>query len=217
MQERRFVLFSRLTASLHDKRPVNLELGARYGLLGGRVKPLHTPLPARQGIVERNTGQKTSQCQKRVCYLAGAWTIPQSSWQRSCVLLDVEHVPLNAFSYSWSSEKKRVRRRVRPCYLLQSRLLKEERSLSTGSLFSLLFLFWKIHLLANLDALKMLLNCPLPEVTWKSVDLRVLDRMEGTVDGTGEDMQTLCWNSAEKTGESPFFFFGWLAKINAGT
>ena len=46
MQERRFVLFSRVAASLHDKRPVNAELGAGYGLLGGQVKPLHTPLPA---------------------------------------------------------------------------------------------------------------------------------------------------------------------------
>ena len=35
---------------------------------------------------------------------------------------------LSVFSYSWSSEKKRVRLRVRPCYLLQSRQTKDERS-----------------------------------------------------------------------------------------
>ena len=48
MQERRFALFSRVAASLYDKRPVNAELlvGAGCGLLGGQVKPLHTPLPA---------------------------------------------------------------------------------------------------------------------------------------------------------------------------
>ena len=50
---------------------------------------------------------------------------------KGCVLLDVSHMPpaiLSVFSYSWSSEKKRVRLRVRPCYLLQSRLSQEERS-----------------------------------------------------------------------------------------
>ena len=51
MQQERSVLFSWVTASLHDvdKRPVNAELGAvsgPYGLIGGRVKRLHTPLPA---------------------------------------------------------------------------------------------------------------------------------------------------------------------------
>ena len=75
-----------------------------------------------------NTGQKT--CQKHVCCLAGAGQFLNQAHKR-CVLLDVSHVPPaipSVFSYSWSSEKKRVRLRVRPCYLLQSRLSKEERS-----------------------------------------------------------------------------------------
>ena len=37
-------------------------------------------------------------------------------------------VIVSVFSYSWSSEKKRVCLRVRPCYLLQLRLPKDERS-----------------------------------------------------------------------------------------
>ena len=80
---------------------------------------------------------------------------------KGCVPLDVSRMPLvilSVVSYSWSSEKKRVRLRVRPWYLLQSRLSKDERSSSTGSLFSLIFSFWKLCLLANLDALKMLLD-----------------------------------------------------------
>ena len=77
---------------------------------------------------------------------------------------------------------------------------------------SLLFLVGKIHLLAKLDALKMLLNYPLPEITWKAVDLRILDRilLEQTVDGTGADRQTFCWNSVRNTAilQTPFCMRG---------
>ena len=159
-----------------------------------------------QGIVERNTGQKT--CQKHVCCLvAGAWTIPQSSSQRSCAL--------GRQSYATGDTKRLV---------IQLIIRKEKGSSSgkallpfpittikrravipsTGSLFYLLFLFWKLHLLANLDAFKMLLDYPLPEVTWKAVDWRVLDRVERTVNDTGADTQTLCWDSAQKIGKSTY-------------
>ena len=158
---------------------------------------------------------------KNVCAIcAGASTIPLSTSQRLCAL--------GRQSYATGDTK---------CFLIQLIIRKEKGSpsgktllpspittikrrvvipASTGSLFSLLFLFWKLHLLANLDALKMLLDYPLPDFTSKVVDLRVLDRVEGTVDGTGADTQTLCWDSMQKIGKSTNFFFGWLAKINAG-
>ena len=132
---------------------------------------------------------------------------------KGCVLLDVSHMPpaiLSVFSYSGSSELKRVRLRVRSGLLpsLITTIKKRAVIPSTGSLFSFLFLFWKLHLLhANLDALKMLLDYPLPEVTWKAVDLRVLDRVEGTVAGTGADTQTLCLGfHAENRKEHLIFF-----------
>ena len=92
------------------------------------------------------------------------------------------------FSYSWSSEMKRVRLLVRPCYLLQSRQSKDERSyhpLEVSFPSSFYYESWTSLQFASLDVLKISLDYPLPAVTWKAVDLRVLDRVEGTVDGTG--------------------------------
>ena len=155
----RFVLFSRIAAFLYDKRHVNAKLVADYdGLLEGQVKPWHTPLPVQWGIVKRNTGQKT--CQKRVCYLSRRMDNSSIKLTKVCVLLDVSHVPpviLSVFSYSWSSEKKRVRLQVRPRYFLQSWLSKDEQSYNPLAVSFPCSFILKVAPL-NLDALKMLLD-----------------------------------------------------------
>ena len=60
-RKRRFVLFGRVDAALHDEHFVNADPGIVYGQLEGQVKRFPAPFPSRQGIVERNTGQKTRQ------------------------------------------------------------------------------------------------------------------------------------------------------------
>ena len=53
----------------------------------------------------------------------------------------------------------------------------------------------------------MLLDYALREVTRKAKDLRVLDRVEGTIDGTGADTQILqVVYSTHKIGKSLVFF-----------
>ena len=144
---------------------------------------------------------------KNVCAIQQAHGQFLNQTHKGCVLLDVSHMPpaiLSVSSYSWTLKQKRVRLRVRPGLLSSPIETIKRRAVipSIGNSFFLLFLFWKMHLLANLDALKMLLDYPLPEVTWKAVDLRVLDRVEGTIDSTGVDTQTLRWYSMQEIGQS---------------
>ena len=64
---------------------------------------------------------------------AHGWVLSQI--HKGCVFLDVSHMPpaiLSVFSYSWSSEKKRVRLRVRPYFLLQSRLKRSYHPLTVS-------------------------------------------------------------------------------------
>ena len=121
------------------KRPVNAELGA--GQLRGRVKPLHTPLPAWKGIVERNTGQKM--CQKRVCYLAGALAIPQSSSQRLCALGRQSYATGDTKRFLIQLIIRKEKGSPSGKTLLPSPIMTIKRQAVTpsgGSLFSLLFL-----------------------------------------------------------------------------
>ena len=92
---------------------------------------LYTLLFQRGRGLSNETPDRRRHSAKNACAIKQAHGQFLNEAHKGCVLLDVEHVPpaiLIVFSYSWSSEKKRVRRRVRPCYLLQSQLSKEERS-----------------------------------------------------------------------------------------
>ena len=123
-----------------------------------------------------------------------------------CVLLDVSHMPpaiLSVFSHSWSSEKKRVRLRVRPG-LLSSPIttIKKETSGHTihwQSLFSPLFIL-TLQILMRWKCCSTTL-CP------RSLEKpQVLDRVDGMVDSMGADTQTLCWDSTQKIGRAHNFF-----------
>ena len=138
---------------------------------------LYSPL-----FAKKNTGQKT--CQKRVCYLAGAWTIPQflNQAHKGCALQRQSYATGNTNCFLIQLIIRKGKGSPSGKTLLPSPIKTIKRRVvkpSTGSVFSLLFLFLKLHFLANLDALKMLLDYILPEVTWKAVDLQVVDRVEG--------------------------------------
>ena len=193
-QERRFVLFSRVAASLHDKPLVkNAELSAlamdyseakwdlgtllcQWGRGWGPVRIRHSShafgwqsshsvdlagWQAKMASIDiwipwrnahkphcRTKDQTEDVSKTRLSSRRMDNSVLNQAHNGLCALgLDVSHMPpsiLSVFSYSWPSEKKRVRRRVRPG-LLPSPITTIKRGAvipSTGSLFSLLFLFW---------------------------------------------------------------------------
>ena len=210
MQER-FVFFSRVAASLHDKRPVNAELGAGYGLLGGHVEWNFYTL-----LFQHGTGLSSEAPDRRrvknACPILQAHGQFLNQGHEGCVLLDVSHMPppiLSVFSYSWSSEKKRVRLRVIPCYLFQSQLSNNERpyhpllvsffpsSFYSESCTSLQILIrWKC---CSTTLCPRSLEKPVTYVFWIWF---WIEWRGPTVDGTGADTQTLHWNSTQKIGKS---------------
>ena len=125
---------------------------------------------------------------------------------KGCVLLGVSHMPpamLSVFSYRWSSEKKRVRLRVGPCYLLQSRLSKDERSYHPLAVsFPSSFYSESCTSLQILMRWKCCSASLFPKSLEKTFTFGFWIEWTGTVDGTGADTHTLCWDSTPKTGQS---------------
>ena len=62
--------FWEMLPHLHEKRPVNVELGAVYGPLGGQVKPFHTPFQFSSTVEDCRTKHGTEDLLK-TCVLAG--------------------------------------------------------------------------------------------------------------------------------------------------
>ena len=201
---------------LYEKRPINVELGAVNGPLGDQVKPLHTSFPVFQhgrGLLNE-TWDMQKICQKRVCYLASAWTIPQASSQRPCAIWHPSHPTiLSAFSYSWL--KKKTVRLQRNALLSSSIKTVKRRPVIPSTpvgLFSLSspFFFWELCLFAHLGALKMLLDYALPEVkpqTYRGSACTGRSSSGGDGTSTGVDTQTLWWDSTQQIGKPPYYFF----------